>query len=135
MALKRRLILHSLDGLQTQNVEALGQNEGRDLAQDDPTGVDLDDLTGLAVLLDAVADIVELGEGARNLVHVLGQRVEVEVVGDLEDHLGKAQEELGQLHLLLVVDAHALHLALLLQLLDVEPNRPPDRLDPAKRML
>ena len=57
------------------------------------------------VFLDAVADVVELGEYGGQLVHVVAYGVEQEVVVDLDHDLGKLEYELGQLPLALVVHA------------------------------
>ena len=47
----------------------------RGVAEHDAPHVDLDDLAGGLVLLDAVAGVVELGEGRGHLVHELAQHV------------------------------------------------------------
>ena len=57
---------HSLHRLQSQDVEGDPQDRGGRLAQQQPAVVDLDDLARL-VLLDAVAGVVELGEGGGDL--------------------------------------------------------------------
>lgn len=62
--------------------------------------------TGLAVLLDAVAAVVEFCEGGGQLVQVVTQRVEKEVIQDLLQDLREAHETLAQLPLLVVLQEH-----------------------------
>ena len=76
------VLSHLLHGLEAEDVEALGENLRGCVAQHDALHVDPDDVAGL-VLLDAVAVVVELGEGRGHLVHELAERVQEEVVGDL----------------------------------------------------
>ncbi len=57
------------------------------------------------VFLDAVADVVELGEGSGHLVHELAEWMEEEVVWDLDDHLRKSKQNFGELQLALVLQA------------------------------
>ncbi len=57
------------------------------------------------ILLDAVADIVELGEGGGHLVHELAERMEEEIVGDSNDHVRKSKQNFGKFQLTLVFKA------------------------------
>lgn len=63
-------------------------------------------VTRLSVLLHAVAAVVELSKGGGELVQVVAERVEQQVVQDLLQDLGEAQDALPQLPLLLVVQNH-----------------------------
>ena len=65
---------HLGDGLQPEDAEALLENLCGGVAEHDAPHVDLDDVAG-RVLLDAVARVVELGEGRGHLVHELAQGV------------------------------------------------------------
>ena len=65
---------HLGDGLQPEDAEALLEDLGGGVAEHDAPHVDLDDVAG-RVLLDAVARVVELGEGRGHLVHELAQGV------------------------------------------------------------
>lgn len=60
-------------------------------------------VTCLTVLLHAVAAVVELGESGGQLVYVVAQRVEQQVLLDLQQDLREAEDALPQLPLLLVV--------------------------------
>ena len=94
---------HLLHGLQPQDLEALGEHLCGGVAEHDPLHVDLGDVAGL-VLLDAVAVVVELGEGRGHLVHELAERVQEEVVRDLRDHLREPRREKHVLSWTLKVD-------------------------------
>ena len=86
------VLSHLLDGLEAEDVEALGENLRGGVAEHDALHVDPDDVAGL-VLLDAVAVVVELGEGRGHLVHELAERVQEEVVRDLGDHLRESERK------------------------------------------
>ena len=66
---------HLGDRLQSEDAEALLEDLRRGVAEHDAPHVDLDDLAGFLVPLDAVARVVELGEGRGHLVHELAESV------------------------------------------------------------
>ena len=74
MQQKLDFISHLGDGLQSEDAEALLEDLRRGVAEHDAPHVDLDDVAG-RVLLDAVARVVELGEGRGHLVHELAEDV------------------------------------------------------------
>jgi len=66
-------------------------------------------LTTLPVLLNAVAVVVELGEGGGQLIQVVTERVQQQVLQDLLQDLREPQDALAQFPLLLMVqDEHLL---------------------------
>lgn len=71
--------------------------------------------TRLSVLLDAVAAVVELGEGGGELVQVVAERVEQQVVQDLLQDLREPQDALPQLPLLVVIQENLRGLCRFLQ--------------------
>merc|ERR1719264_2154996 len=100
------LCSHLGDRLQSEDAEALLEDLRRGVAENDTPHVDLDDLAGFLVPLDAVARVVELGEGRGHLVHELAESVQAEVVGDLQNDLCEAAQQFSQLELLLVLESH-----------------------------
>ena len=94
--------LHPLNRLESQNVEAVGQDLSCGVTEKDPGHINFDDLAGL-VLLRAVADVIKLRESGGHLVHELAESVEEEIIGDLDNDLGQPKQQLAQLQFLLVV--------------------------------
>lgn len=80
-------ILNLSHRLQTQNVEAFVQHQRRRFGQQHATAMDHHDLA-LLVLLDAIATVVELGEGGAHLVDEFAQVMQAQVLGDLLDDVG-----------------------------------------------
>lgn len=82
--------------------------------------------TRLPVLLHAIAAVVELGEGGGQLVQVVAQRVEQQVVQNLQQDLRETEDALAQLPLLLVVQQDLRGLGLFLQSCLVDVGQPSD---------
>lgn len=120
--------------MQTEQSKALGHNIRSCFAEGHAVHVDLDNLAGGAVLLYAVAGVVELGECDAERVKVLAKRVKAQVVREANDGFGEAQQQFGELHFLFVTQRDSLLVGLLLDLLVRHIGRSADAADARVRV-
>ena len=83
-------------------MEALLENSSCGLAEQDSTHVDLHNLPRDSILLDAVANVVELCERGAELVEVVAEGVGEKIVQDSHYDLRESDHALGEFQLLFV---------------------------------
>ena len=94
------MTLHPTNRFQANDVETFIEHHRRSLAQEQPTHIDLYDLSCLSVLLHTVASIIELGECCTEFIEVVTEGVGEKVVHDPNKNLWELEDALGQLQLL-----------------------------------
>ncbi len=88
-------MLHSANRFEADNMEAFLEHHGCGLTEKQATHVDLNNLPRLAILLNAVASIVELCECSAELVKVVTEDVREQVLCDADKDLRKSYDALG----------------------------------------
>ena len=97
MTRNKNTMLHLGNRFQAKDVECFVQDPHCCFTEEYPAHVHTDDLQCLAVTLNAVAIVIELGERRTELVDIVTQYVWKKVVHHLSDDLWKAYDALGQL--------------------------------------
>ena len=91
--------LHAIHGGNAQEAEALGHDASCCFTDENSRPVDLKYLASLAVLLHAVARVIEFSEVRAQIIQVLAENMWEQVFVDALYDLGKAQHVLRQLDL------------------------------------
>ena len=76
-------------------MKAFFEDHGCGLAEKQTAHVDLDNLSSLTILLNAVASIVELCECSAELIEVVTEDVRKQVLRDANEDLRKSNDALG----------------------------------------
>ena len=92
--------LHFLYRFESQERETLGHDIGSGLTQSHSVHVDVDDLAGGAVLLDAITNVVEFRKCGAHFVQELTERMEAQIDRQTDNRLRESQQQFRQFHLL-----------------------------------
>ena len=93
---------HFLQWLNSKNVEATEKNQTSCLTQKNTAHVNLDNVSGLLVLLHTIACIIELGHGGAELVKIITKCVRAQIIHYLCKDFRKTSNTFTKFKLFLV---------------------------------